>query len=315
MNKVNVLGDAKDFLDGLPTLEHYYFFDYLKISPSFQLARKYRKQRGKSKGLVLPPDFSDVLRTYDLVGDIFECTFNDWWIDRGHKLFLWTGKKKIALELDITNDKEGNIQEIRKILNSLSIDAKNKIKTIAFLKNKMRQDALKIRLNLVRMKAESTSLLPRNSMVDYAKEAKIKSWHLQKRKNGKFEKYTESRVARISISNQISKKLIEALYIAENAARLRFPTKEKFPEAMKFDYEFVENIFGRGSFSNNIPKHLNNPSSKILNERFFILQERYQIKRNDKNIATKNHLSNPELRIKKQVKKLIKDSNKKSREI
>ena len=64
------------------------WFEYLAVSPSYELARKYRagtltaadKQR-------LPDDFEAVLAVYDDLGDVQRVAFLDWWRERGLRHF------------------------------------------------------------------------------------------------------------------------------------------------------------------------------------------------------------------------------------
>lgn len=67
---------------------HYYWFQYLRFSPSYLLARKAR-----TSGLTaqekknLPKDFSKVLTTYDLLGDVHNTVFRLWWRKNGYDVF------------------------------------------------------------------------------------------------------------------------------------------------------------------------------------------------------------------------------------
>ncbi len=59
---------------------HMFFFNYLRFSPSYLLARK-----ANTTGLSLadkkslPKDFDQVLKTYDLLGDVHNTLFRYWW--------------------------------------------------------------------------------------------------------------------------------------------------------------------------------------------------------------------------------------------
>ena len=62
--------------------------EYLKLSPTYELARKYRtgKLTANEKKL-LPSDFDQVLKTYDEYGDISTVKFADWWVSTGIGLY------------------------------------------------------------------------------------------------------------------------------------------------------------------------------------------------------------------------------------
>lgn len=83
---------ASDFNQpGLHTRMHrgyMLFFEFLRMSPSYELARKAR-QEGLSEAEMtkLPSDFDQVLATFDLLGDVQRVLFRQWWLKRGLKAF------------------------------------------------------------------------------------------------------------------------------------------------------------------------------------------------------------------------------------
>ena len=64
------------------------WLEYLAVSPSYELARKFRagtltpEDEGR-----LPADFDAVLAVYDDLGDVQRISFDDWWRGRGLKHF------------------------------------------------------------------------------------------------------------------------------------------------------------------------------------------------------------------------------------
>lgn len=70
------------------------WFEYLALSPSYELARKFRAgeltdaDRGK-----LPADFDTVLAVYDDLGDVQSVSFEQWWLETGIPLFGYQGEK------------------------------------------------------------------------------------------------------------------------------------------------------------------------------------------------------------------------------
>lgn len=79
------------FKDGWRVKEqdaHYLFFHYLRLSPTYELARKFNKEGlGSSEKKALPKDFQKVLDTYDLLGDVNKIFFRDWWAKVGYDVF------------------------------------------------------------------------------------------------------------------------------------------------------------------------------------------------------------------------------------
>jgi len=66
------------------------WFELLKLSPSYELARRYRIKKGKlspADHARLPDDFDRVLAVYDDFGDLQTQHFRPWWLKVGIRLF------------------------------------------------------------------------------------------------------------------------------------------------------------------------------------------------------------------------------------
>lgn len=71
-----------------PTVGFELMFEFLRLSPSYELARKASKE-GLSieEKQTLPADFDEVLKTYALLGNVQTQIFRSWWLQRGLKAF------------------------------------------------------------------------------------------------------------------------------------------------------------------------------------------------------------------------------------
>jgi hypothetical protein len=71
-----------------PTVGFELMFEFLRLSPSYELARKANEEGltadDKQK---LPADFKQVLTTYALFGNVQTTLFRSWWLQRGLKAF------------------------------------------------------------------------------------------------------------------------------------------------------------------------------------------------------------------------------------
>jgi hypothetical protein len=71
-----------------PTAGFQLMFEFLRLSPSYELARKYRtKGLSQRESASLPADFDQVLKTYELLGDVSTEFFRSWWLKRGLQVF------------------------------------------------------------------------------------------------------------------------------------------------------------------------------------------------------------------------------------
>jgi hypothetical protein len=96
---------ASDFLgDGVwATKLGFYllWLEYLAISPSYELARRYRVgELTDAEQAELPADFDAVLAVYDDLGEVQRVTFLDWWSERGLRVFGYDGSKPRVHRID-----------------------------------------------------------------------------------------------------------------------------------------------------------------------------------------------------------------------
>jgi hypothetical protein len=71
-----------------PTAAYQMMFEFLRLSPSYELARLERtKGLSNAARRRVPKDFDKVLATYDLIGDVGHVLFRDWWLSKGLKVF------------------------------------------------------------------------------------------------------------------------------------------------------------------------------------------------------------------------------------
>lgn len=77
------------------------WMEYLAVSPSYELARRYRTGvLTDAERENLPADFDAVLAVYDDLGDIQRVSFLDWWSERGLTVFGYEGAKPRVRRMD-----------------------------------------------------------------------------------------------------------------------------------------------------------------------------------------------------------------------
>lgn len=77
------------------------WMEYLAVSPSYELARRYRAgELSDADQQRLPVDFDAVLAVYDDLGDVQRISFLDWWSERGLSVFGYEGAKPRVQRID-----------------------------------------------------------------------------------------------------------------------------------------------------------------------------------------------------------------------
>jgi len=232
-------GDKWKRLSNLPTVEHHLFYQYLLISPSYyqaSLIRKNSKDAVSSKEL--PKDLNQVLKVYELVGDIFLTPFEVWWESVGCDLFYGgTQVNNLTLSLDLTNTKQALLAQVKKRLEeAYARRDKSNAPKLSLLNNKVRAFSLFEKIRIIGEK--SASFEDQNERIENWKIAVISNIESKwlKGLTLKSKLTSKNHVAREYLGMLVSKNVLEALTIAENAARGLFPSKDPVVSKLKFDF-------------------------------------------------------------------------------
>jgi hypothetical protein len=278
-----------------PTVAYELMFEYLRLSPSYELARK-ANQEGLSDEdkKNLPADFDKVLKTYKLLGDVQKILFRYWWVERGLRIFGNPYKKpKVHLISDIQNGKELTARDVasdldiylqgarteegleRTLLIALPVglkktEYKKQIeKILAELKDETKEAESKIRLHGQRLRAP---VLFKGLRLLWFKAAKPKwaAWRL-----GAHSRFSDSYSKELDVTNtrrldresteiydrlMMTKITTRALKkyeaIAENAARGKFPCEDPV-EQLDFNYPaLAKRIKAKNKWEANAKKKL-----------------------------------------------------------
>jgi hypothetical protein len=232
----------------LASYKHEYFFKYLQISPSYQLAHRKIALKEKIAKTDLPEDFDLVLDTYKKAGDVFSVNFIEWWVRGGNKLFAREkGRKRLIISFDSAKSKKQLMQEFESLIDKAKLREKDEKKeAIKFLVNKVRFDSLRLRHNLIEAKAD---FYFNKKKEEYWKLAKFvgltTKWTKTLRLNSK--KTSLNLGARNYLGVLVSKNIREGLHLAENAARGVFPCIAKIDSALSFDHGFIKEQANRNT--------------------------------------------------------------------
>lgn len=133
-----------------PTFRHRMFFNFLVISPSYYIAHISRSDKRKLQNANKVPDFNKVLKMYSLCGNVFDRTFDVWWVETGHKVLEAKSKEPtILFKPDFTRSSKYNAEVLTLLIeNKRRAHIKNENK-VEFLKNKIRDTTLENRHSIV----------------------------------------------------------------------------------------------------------------------------------------------------------------------
>ena len=249
------------------------WFEFLAISPSYELARRFRAG-DCAPDEVFPADFDEVLSVFDNLGDVQRTLFNTWWRKVAVLHFGHQGKpplvEKVAevphspdalpaltKEVDeyFANDwveqgrqntillaipvgmPDGKInQQIKKHLARVKSDRRQLIKpdpTYSLVGKRRHQDALMRYLRMVWFR----SAMHKSSLWRVGAQAEVSETYSPVLDPKMEEVSPDDSVDRQMLTIIASRALLRARMIAENAARGRFPTHETCPHARDFDFE------------------------------------------------------------------------------
>lgn len=227
---------------GNANYKHEYMFYYLMISPSYWLAHRQVHLNESIPESELPDDFDNVLTMYKKFGDVYSRHFIEWWNQTGKDLFADKNTKdRILISIDPTKPKQELLDDFMELLAKLdSREKKIPSEKIQFQVNKIRLSSLHNRYQLVLAKAEFfQNKIKKEQLWKLAKYIGINSIKTKEiRLNSK--KTSANLETRTYLSILASKNLSDALCIAENAARAKFPSLEPIKNGLKFDYVTIK---------------------------------------------------------------------------
>ena len=238
MRNIYGFGSGWRHVSGNANYKHEYIFYYLMISPSYWLAHRQVHLNEAIPESELPQDFDRVLEVYKKFGDIYSTHFIEWWNQTGKDLFAdKITKDRILISIDPTKPKQALLDDFMELLAKLdSREKKTPSTKIQFEVNKIRVTSLHNRFQLVLAKAEFfQNKIKKEQLWKLAKYIGINSTKTKEiRLNSK--KTSANLETRTYLSILASKHLSDALCIAENAARGKFPSLEPIKSGLKFDY-------------------------------------------------------------------------------
>ncbi len=250
------------------------WFEFLVLSPSYELARRFRATKGKLSNddiARLPADFEQVLEIYDTFGNVQEFLFKTWWIDRAVELFGINGappktvpiyklakgtnpdkervNAAVGKYIDATRPKQ-NMPPAILLSIPINVTRQQVLKEVKALLDKYIQAPEPPAKPLFELADKDVHI---QNIIDAMSVLWIRAarpdWRLwQIGEECKIKKARKSRSpdpdafdSMRTLEQMTSRKLKTAMYIAENAARGIFPSQAKPIHFVKFDpVEFCE---------------------------------------------------------------------------
>ncbi len=259
------------------------WLEYLALSPSYELARRYRAGTiSESEKANLPKDFDRVLAVYDDLGDVQQVLFEPWWRETGIRFFGSQGSAPqvrrigtLKLGKKCTKSASGNLESY--IADTWAEHGKQPTLIAAIPVGMQKSKVLKAVSALLDKYSEEDRILrtePKYKLLGKRQNAKalfaylfvvfIRSvmhkeelWRVGARAKISFS-YSKSldykseverggpkSHERIMLAIMTSRALLRGRLIAENAARGVFPSYAPLPEAMEFDFPKLYKLISR----------------------------------------------------------------------
>jgi hypothetical protein len=237
------LGSGYEDEIDLPNYKHEYFFNYLKISPSYWLAHRVIKLGDVIPKNELPKDFEQVINTYKKLGDVYQKEFFEWWFEGAKNAFAMNKKKLLWLGVDPNKSEVQIRKDFEEFLTRLESKKQTNGKDkIVFEVNKLRLASLHHRYDLVHQRAWRAGKYWKKEPLwklirwgEYPTERRKEIRINTKKKSSNVE-------VRSYLTMLASKNLKLALYTAEHAARGVFPSQMPIETALDFDYERIADL-------------------------------------------------------------------------
>lgn len=281
---------AEDFRKGDKFVKasalYMHWFHFLRVSPSYELARRYRASKGKLSAkdkARLPKDFDKVLKVFDDFGDVNGSFFLPWWEERGFDLMATVGKpprttffarlpegKQVAFEALAPHVKkyvdENWTKQVRPPVLLVAIPMNAKRSTITksikalldkHLIKKPNPPIAKYMLSKERFHYKTLTtclkviwhraLTPKRALWRIGSELGISKEHSKAVNPDAKNQRAQDLYARQILEITTSRSFHYAHLIAENAARGIFPSKVDHGYAVDFDKEEFHEILKRSS--------------------------------------------------------------------
>lgn len=240
---VNLFGRLKNLVFHEPNIDHLLFYRFLLLSKSYEIAHQIRTKKIKKSDVSLS-DIDDVLRTYDLVGNIYEMPFQVWWVKVGQNIFC--DPKPIThmtLTIDLSKGQDYVTARVKKaISDTYAINERKPSESIIFEINKIRPVSLFHKFELVKLKAIKIKRNARHiSNWRMAVEVGFGSKYIAEAMCG-FDNAERGNKVREYLGDFAARKFTEAKLIAENAARRKFPSNKPLNTALELDYKNLEKV-------------------------------------------------------------------------
>jgi hypothetical protein len=249
------------------------WLEYLAVSPSYELARRYRSGQYDALTLgAIPADFDQVLAVYDDLGDVQRILFTDWWRDRGLQYFGFQSERprvrRLATLTAERPDPAPLLRSLDKYVNGKWLDEAQQPTLLAAIPLGLTKAQLARQLNAIvakydpdlrqlkpappkyplfgkRQRKETLFrylmvLWVRSAMHDkelwrVGVRAKVSQTYSRELDADAKPKAGEATYDRMMLSIMTSRAYQRAVLIAENAARGKFPTYAACPHAIQPD--------------------------------------------------------------------------------
>lgn len=132
-----------------PSWKHRAYYDFLAISPSYFQIHLYKMKKNPISKIKKIEGYKKVLEIYELFGDVYSNSFDFWWHKIGHQFFEPKQSSNFLFNVDLNKSLSFNQEKLKIYFENTRSKIKHFSPALDFQKNKIQEDVLRNRLNLI----------------------------------------------------------------------------------------------------------------------------------------------------------------------
>lgn len=151
MHKNDLFADIAEDVSEVfpPNWKHRSYYNFLAISPSYFQIHLYKMKKNPISKIKKIEGYEKVLEIYELFGDVYSNSFDYWWHKTGYQFFEQKHSSNFLFNVDLKKSLSFNQEKLKIYFDKTKSKIKYCAPILDFQKNKIQEDVLRNRLNLI----------------------------------------------------------------------------------------------------------------------------------------------------------------------